>query len=714
MPHSNSQAQVAGAIAILEEVTQHDAIHERNAAKRVLTEVMLAWPGNIERMWWKWVSEACNSLGLRTKTFDCTVDQVCSLARNHTAFTCFRKNSETGACEWMAVLSTSRNRFKTLLPGESMPRFLSKRQLAKAIKGFVSEHGVRVVTVHNAESSSSLDQEKGLTPIQRLGKLMRPEAGDIWIVLVFAFFVSLLMLATPVAVEALVNTVAFGRFLQPILVLALILLTFLGFQGAVRALQTYVVEIIQRKLFARVAGDLAYRLPRVEREATDREHLPELVNRFFDVVTVQKVAAQLLLDGIGLVLGTVIGMAVLGFYHPWLLGFDLFLLSSIALIIFVLGRGAVASAAKESKHKYYMAGWLEDIARCPTAFHNEGGSEFALERADRLIFNYLDARRLHFRIVMRQVIFALGLQAIASTVLLGLGGWLVVSGELTLGQLVAAELIVTVIVGSFAKFGKHMESFYDLLASVDKLGVLFDLPMEREDGILVSNRNEPCELKFTDVGYGWAGAPSVINNFTVKIQKGEKVAIYGGAGTGKSTLLDLIFGARHTDSGHLEIDGFDPRDLRPDVLRDRVALARGGEVFNATIEENVHLHRQGVTATEVRGALENVGLLEPVLRFQQGCETVLTSSGAPLSESQRRLLNVARAVVGRPGLLLIDGGLDTLNSEELDRCLAMLTNPDQPWTLLVATSRRDVADRLDRTISLVSKDFEHQELVLQD
>ena len=418
------------------------------------------------------------------------------------------------------------------------------------------------------------------------------------------------------------------------------------------------------------------------------------------MVTVQKVAAQLLLDGLGLILSTLIGMAVLGFYHPWLLGFDLFLLSAIAVIIFVLGRGAVSSAVKESKHKYYMAGWLEDIARCPTAFRNDGGAEFALERTDRLIHGYLGARRRHFRIVMRQVLFALGLQAVASTVLLGLGGWLVVSGELTLGQLVAAELIVTVIVGSFAKFGKHMESFYDLLASVDKLGVLFDIRTERQDGMLAISRAMPAKLELNAVTYSWPNQPAIVNGLTAEIEMGDSVAVLGDAGTGKSTLLDLLYGLRSPTAGHIAIDGFDPRDLRPDVLRGRIAMARGSEVFHASVEENIHLHREGITATDVREVLSGVGLLDPVLRLSDGCDTMLTSEGWPLSESQRRMLGIARGAIGRPGLLLVDSTLDTLGGADLDRCLNFLLAAERPWTLIVATSREDIAARCARTISL--------------
>ncbi len=199
-------------------------------------------------------------------------------------------------------------------------------------------------------------------------------------------------------------------------------------------------------------------------------------------MTVQKVTAGLLLDGITLVVSALIGMSVLAIYHPWLLGFDLVLLSLMTFAIFVLGRRAVSSSIEESLAKYRTASWLEDIAACPTAFRYHGATEFAMERADRHIFDYLKARRRHFRVLFRQMLFALVLQALASTALLGLGGWLVISGQLTLGQLVAAELIVAVIVGSFTKLGKHLESYYDVMASMDKLGHLFDIPVERQDG----------------------------------------------------------------------------------------------------------------------------------------------------------------------------------------------------------------------------------------
>jgi len=696
MSLDSREQKIAGGAWILERFTRDNPAHERNAARRVLSEVMRAWPGDVHRLWWKWFDEAGKSLGLRCKTLDCTVDEAVALAEDGAALVAYRDEPTP---EWMAVLGVRGRRVRLARATETaQEKLVSVRALRRQLTATASDGHVRCVVLQaDAEGLRLREQTK---PLDRLRQLLKPEWSDIWIVLVFAFVVGLLMLATPIAVEALVNTVAFGRFLQPVVVLALILLTFLGFLAAVRALQTYVVEIIQRRLFARVAADLAYRLPRTEVEATDGQYLPELANRFFDVVTVQKVSAQLLLDGLGLVLSAVIGMAVLAFYHPWLLGLDIVLLASIGFIILVLGRGAVPSAVKESKHKYYMAAWLEDVARCPAAFRNDGGTEFALERADRLIHEYLSARKSHFRVLMRQIVFALGLQAVASTALLGLGGWLVILGELTLGQLVAAELIVTMIVGAFAKMGKHMESFYDLLAAVDKLGVLFDLPTERQNGMLGTGRQGPVEVELNSVSYSWPNQPAVLDQVSFAVPAGESIAVVGTSGSGKSTLLDLICGLRAPTAGHLTIEGFDPRDLRPDVLRQRVALARGVEVFQATIAENIHLHREDVSSADVRDRLNDLGLLGPILQLDDGCDTALTSGGAPLTDNQSRLLGIARAMSGRPGLLLVDGVLDGLPDSQLDRVLDVLLAPQRPWTLVLATGRESIAQRCATRVDL--------------
>lgn len=574
--------------------------------------------------------------------------------------------------------------------------------LSRALQLKGSADIVRIVVLEpTASGGDPLELgEEGLTPVGRLMELLRPESPDFWIILIFALVSGVLAMATPLAIEALVNTVSFGRLLQPIVILALMLLVVLLFSAALRLLQTFVVEIIQRRLFARVAADLTFRLCRVRFASYDQANARELVNRFFDVVSVQKVTAQLLLDGVSLVINTLVGMTVLAFYNPWLLGFDFVLLVLIAVGIFVLGRGAIATAIKESKLKYRMAAWLEDVAGSPTAFRYDGAAEFAMERSDRVTFDYLTARKKHFRILIRQIAFALIIQAVASTVLLGLGGWLVINNELSLGQLVAAELIVTIIVGSFAKLGKHMESFYDLVAAVDKLGILFDLPVEEHDGLLNGLEEQPADVVLENVTYSLPNQHDVLRDFSFRIAGGEHTLLRGPSGSGKTVLMDLLFGLRTPTRGRISIDGMDLRDLRPDVCRRYVNLVRDVEIFEGTVAENVHLERPHVSTIGVREALKHTGVLDAVLTLPNGLDSQLTTSGSPLTSNQARRLMLARAIAGRPTLLMIDGLLDTLPDDDVRALAAWLCRSDQPWTLLMVSQRSCIADLFPAALEL--------------
>jgi ABC-type bacteriocin/lantibiotic exporter with double-glycine peptidase domain len=679
---------------------------DRVLAGRVLSESQNAVSGNDAQAWSRRLVQVGESLNLRIRSVEGTVQDALLFVRQGIPVA-YCGDAPTGEVQWCILVEASGRKVRVASRDSAEPDvWVSQRKLRKTLGLDARTSRARWVIGQAALGCQpplrSPDHQSGdqrLSPLARLFGLVRPEKKDLWVVVIFSLVVGVLALASPIAVEALVNTVAFGRYLQPIIVLALLLFTSLAFAAAMRGLITFIVEIFQRRLFIRVVEDLAYRLPRVRQEDLDGAHGPELVNRFFDVVTIQKAASALLLDGLAIVLQTIIGMAVLAFYHPFLLGFDVVLLALISFIVFVLGRGAVETAIQESRAKYAMAAWLEELTRHPTAFKLHAGNQLALERADQLAVRWLEMRRGHFRVVIGQILFALGLQAAAATALLGLGGWLVLQGELTLGQLVAAELIVMIIVGSFAKLGKHMESFYDLLASVEKLGRLFDLRIEAHDRLFHLREGEPAGISLRGVSYSFPQA-AVLKDLQLELAPGESVALIGEAGSGKSTVIDLLCGLRTPKSGHIELDGIDIRELRPDSLREHLAIARSIEIFAGTIDENVHLNRPHVQSADVRSALEVVGLSEEILRLPEGLHTPLQTGGAPLSTSQATRLMLARAIVGRPRLLLIDGTLDGLPEELLDTILARLTGERTSWTLLVATGRRAVIGACDRVVNL--------------
>jgi ABC-type bacteriocin/lantibiotic exporter with double-glycine peptidase domain len=554
---------------------------------------------------------------------------------------------------------------------------------------------------HFAHGDHGDHHQQHLPPFRRLLGLLRPERGELLLILVFAVAIGLFTLTTPVVTMAVVNTVALGTLVQQLLVLCVALLVALSLAAVITLLQTIVIEFIQRRVFVRVAADLAYRLPRVDLKAFDRQHGPELVNRFFDVLTVQKAGATLLFDGITLALQALIGMLLLGYYHTYLLGFDLVLLASLFLLFFVLGRGGVRTAVRESILKYRVAGWMEEIARHPVAFKMAGGPQLAIEETDKFSREYLLARKEHFHVLMRQIGFALFLQVIANVALLGLGGVLVIRGELTLGELVAAEIVVTLVLATFSKIGKQLESYYDLLAAVDKLGHLLDLPLERADGERHQLRSNGARVVVHDIVFTHVGQHSpAISRLNLAIEPGERVALVGPNGAGKSTLVDLLFGLRNPEQGYVEIDGAELRSMRLDTIREHVALVKGIEIIESTVIENVRMGRDEISLEEVREALRQVGLLEAVRNLPDGLNTMLWTGGSPLSLGQANRLMVARAIAGQPRLLILDEALDHMDEDIRDTILPALLGPNSHWTLILITHSPDVAKLCDRTIRL--------------
>ena len=543
-----------------------------------------------------------------------------------------------------------------------------------------------------------------LGPLQRLRAIMRPDRGDVLAVVIFAVAIGILTLATPIAVQAIVNSVALGGLLQQLVVVVFVLGAALLFAAGLVAVQTWIVELIQRRIFVRTLADVAARLPRVGVGAYDRGHGPELVNRIFDVVTLQKSAAKLLLDALGLVLSVMVGLSVLAFYHPLLLAFDVVLLATISLIVFGPLRRGTSTASAESDAKYEVAAWLEEIARNPKAFKAGGADQWVFERTDEVARHWLEARRRHFRVLFGQVSGALLMQVLASTALLGIGGLLVIQGSLTLGQLVAAELIVTAVVASVAKMGKHLETWYDVMAASKKVGQLLDVELEvggTEVLSVASSRGVAASLELRGLGWRDDAGRSGFEGVDVEVPAGGRLAITGPPGSCKSVMLDLLWGLREPTSGVIRVDGTDIRDLSLESLRRDVALVSSVEIVAGTVRENVQLHRPFVGADDVRWALDAVGLAEAVDALPDGLDTPIHPSTRDLTEGELRRLMVARAIAAHPRILVVDGAFVDLGGPAAGgRLRTTLLDPAAGWTLLLVTDRDDVLSLCDDTLVL--------------
>ena len=572
-----------------------------------------------------------------------------------------------------------------------------------AIAGLLDDtaSGVVVAKRELACESLSVHDEDGSgehpTPFRRFMGLLKLEKNDIWTVVLFALVSGVLGLATPLAVESLVNVVSWGTYLQPLIVLAVILLASLGLAGVLKVLQTVVVEIIQRRQFVRIVGDLAHRFPRAKRSYLKKYYPRELANRLFDIMTIQKATAVLLLDGVSIVLTTCLGMLLLAFYHPLLLGFNIVLLITMLMITWVLGRGGIRTSIDESMAKYKIVHWLQDVISFPGAFKINGGEELAIEKANSLASDYLEARESQFRVVIRQVAFALGLQVVASTALLGLGGWLVINRQLTLGQLVASELVVTVVVGAFAKAGKSLEKFYDLMAGIDKVGHLLDIPVDPRRGRL-SVDDEACAVEWNDLSLQAGTSKRTIP--AGKIHAGSSLAITGNDLIAKSLLTESLSGLVSPTSGVITVAEMDAAQAAVAGKGRLVAVANRIEVFDGSIAENVELGRAGVGEDRIRDVLKAVGLWNVIHQMPNGVHGELKTGGYPFSKDQVARLMLARAIAARPRMVVIDGLMDCLPPAERIDCFNAMRQTCLPCTFVVSTNDAKFAAACDRQFEL--------------
>ena len=537
------------------------------------------------------------------------------------------------------------------------------------------------------------------TPIARLLTLIRGEKSDLLILFYLTFGYSLLGIATPVAVQALVNNVTMGGVMQPLVVISIILFGLLVLSGFLYVLEAYVVEHIQRRLFVDTAMQVTNKMQGALISIYDKNNPVELVNRFFDITTVQKSTATLLTVGLIAIIQVVIGSIILIFYSIYFAIIVALIFVFFWFTLSVLGKNATQTAIEESKAKYTTAAWLETIAGNFYLFKFYNGLHRATTFTNALTSKYLDKRASHFSCLLWQTFSAVMFYAFIGTAMLVIGGILVVNGQMNLGQFVASELIFFGVLAAFVRLVSKFGDYYDILAAIDKLGVLDDLPQEeiKENQTSFDVLNT---LTVNALSFAYTDRVNPIKDINFSLSKGNSLAIMGISGTGKSTIVDLVTGLRTPDKGQVEYNNVDLRQINRLALRNKIGIATEIEVFEGSILDNIRLDNANISMHEINAVLDALGLTDDFAKLEDGLDTLLTGFGAPLSTTQLQRLMLVRAIVTKPELLIIDGIIDNLNSQQTKIVINYLTERKQDWMLLLTTRSDQIAKQFDHHTKL--------------
>lgn len=544
-----------------------------------------------------------------------------------------------------------------------------------------------------------------LTPAQRLVRLLSQYRREIRYIILYAVVAGLINLSLPLGVQAIIGLIAGGGISASWAVLVAFIVTGALLTGFLRLMQLSVMEYLQRRIFTDAAIDFAVRIPRLNLESLRREHVPELVNRFFDTQTIQKGLPKLLIDGSTAVLQILLSLLLLSFYHSTFVLSSMLLLGVLGLFFRWTAPLGLQTSLKESKFKYKIAYWLEEVGRVASTFKLAGENRFPLEQTDALTANYLDARGKHWRILLSQMVGSVIFRALVLGGFLVLGSILVMDNQLNIGQFVAAEILVLFIVDSVEKLILLHETGYDVLTATEKIGQVADLPIEREGGIRVEefcDGRKPLEVELRNLYYQYddADAP-VLKDINLTIRAGERLVIAGYNGSGKSTLMQILSVGRRDFTGSLLFNGLSKRNLDLRSLREHIGdYSSQEDVFKGSILENITLGRKTISLQRVLEMCELVGLNEFIQHCPQGIDTELLPAGKNMPRSVITKLLVARAVIDEPNLLVMEDPLGNLNYRDRLRIGQMLTDKSHAWTFVALTDDPLLASLCDRVVVL--------------
>lgn len=523
--------------------------------------------------------------------------------------------------------------------------------------------------------------KSGIRFRDQLRIMSRPESGFIKAIIVNTLAVSLLGLGVPLAIQTIINNIGVRTMTQPLVVLCLLLFFILSCSGILQVIQTHTVEILQRRLFVRYGLVIGERLTSFQDRLFKGANSPDLINRYFDITIMQSSMVTFFVNGFGFIIQFIIGFSLLAFYHPYFLGFAAFMGQFLIANWLLFGPKGVAAGSPEADGRYSVVNWIEEMSRVRNIFTSEKGRDFSSRKMNNLFNKWLVERNNLFSQQFRQHIGLQIFSVVMNVLLLGLGGSLVLKGELSSGQLVAAALVVNSIIAGLPNLQAFFFSVYNYSTSLDMIARFYDFPLENfKEGTLMPKK---LSFSFEEVYFH----PNYIFNFS--FEEGTKNFIFVKSFSSVYHFYEGLMGYGDHASGEVRYDNLLLEDLDIQQIRNHIQMIAHDQFFAGTVMENLiglNSDRKFIK-TEIMEVLSRVGLLEKFHDLPEGLETDIRPNGYPFTKSQILAIQIARALLTKPRILFVTPDFEQISSFKRKLIYKELLDSKNQWTLLFFTQR---------------------------
>lgn len=540
------------------------------------------------------------------------------------------------------------------------------------------------------------------TPYERFWLLLKPDSKEIYQVYTYAFFKGVITLSLPIGIQSIINLIQGGSVSASWMVLVFIVTLGIAMGGYMQLMQMRITETIQQKIFTRAAFDFTYRIPKIKLEEIYKHYVPELMNRFFDVLTLQKSLSKIIIDFSTAILQIVFGLILLSLYHPFFILFGILLIILVYTIIMLTSKKGLETSLDESKYKYKVVSWLEELARAKDSFKLAGISNLPEQKTDERVTGYLESRESHFQILQKQYKLLLIFKIIVALGLLIIGGLLVLDQQMNIGQFVAAEIIILLVIDSSEKIILNLENVFDILTSLEKLGQVTDFELDNQSSNSSLNHTiiSPIHVEIKDLNFTYLGrTKGLLKNINYNFKANNSYCITGKNGSGKSTLLHVISGLYQPQSGSVCINDLPILNYNISKLYRVIGNSLAEEtIFEGTLLENITLGRDFVKIEDVIWAIEQVFLSDFVKELPKGLDTPIEISGNKLSKSIIQKIIIARSVVNKPKLILFENNIDLIEEIERNKIIEFLTDKSNGWTLISSSNNKYLQEKSDSII----------------